>query len=146
MCTPQGCKHDPVTCCCWAWQVLVLDEATSALDVASEAAVVAATARLRAGRTSLVIAHRLSTVRDADSIAVMNQGRIVEQVCWHALACAAPAFVWPHWAGAGRTHGARLWHCLLRRAPSQRAGTPLRIHWVPHHVRAVGGGCRAGDT
>lgn len=60
-------------------RVLLLDEATSALDAESEALVQQALARLRAGRTTLVIAHRLSTVRDADLIVVMEAGRAVEQ-------------------------------------------------------------------
>ena len=60
-------------------QVLILDEATSALDTRTEAAVTAALAALSAGRTTLTIAHRLSTVRDADEIVVMSQGRIVER-------------------------------------------------------------------
>jgi subfamily B ATP-binding cassette protein MsbA len=59
--------------------VLLLDEATSALDAASETAVTAALARAQAGRTTLVIAHRLATVRDADHILVLDQGRVVEQ-------------------------------------------------------------------
>ena len=58
--------------------VLVLDEATSALDTRTEAAVTAALAELADGRTTLTIAHRLSTVRDADVIVVMDHGRIVE--------------------------------------------------------------------
>jgi subfamily B ATP-binding cassette protein MsbA len=58
--------------------ILLLDEATSALDAESERLVQDALARLMKGRTTLVIAHRLSTVRDADQIAVMEQGRIVE--------------------------------------------------------------------
>jgi subfamily B ATP-binding cassette protein MsbA len=59
-------------------RILLLDEATSALDTESEAAVQAALARLRQGRTTIVIAHRLSTVRDADLIVVMDDGRAVE--------------------------------------------------------------------
>ncbi len=59
--------------------VLLLDEATSALDAQSEAVVAEALATLATGRTTLVIAHRLSTVRDADKIVVMNRGRVVEQ-------------------------------------------------------------------
>jgi len=58
--------------------VLVLDEATSALDTRTEAAVTAALAELADGRTTLTIAHRLSTVRDADTIVVMDGGHIVE--------------------------------------------------------------------
>ena len=59
-------------------RILLLDEATSALDTESEAAVQAALARLRQGRTTIVIAHRLSTVRDADLIVVMADGKAVE--------------------------------------------------------------------
>jgi subfamily B ATP-binding cassette protein MsbA len=58
--------------------ILILDEATSSLDTESEAAVQAALSNLMEGRTVLVIAHRLSTVRRADRIAVMEDGRITE--------------------------------------------------------------------
>lgn len=60
-------------------RLLLLDEATSSLDAESEAAVVEALDRLRAGRTALVVAHRLSTVRDADVIFVLSQGAVVEK-------------------------------------------------------------------
>ena len=59
--------------------ILVLDEATSSVDSRTELQIREAMARLREDRTSFVIAHRLSTVRDADLILVMDQGRIVEQ-------------------------------------------------------------------
>jgi subfamily B ATP-binding cassette protein MsbA len=58
--------------------ILLLDEATSALDAASEAKIQDALARLSKGRTTLVIAHRLATVRDADWIIVMDRGGVVE--------------------------------------------------------------------
>ncbi len=58
--------------------ILLLDEATSALDNVSEQAIKAAIARLRQDRTVLVVAHRLSTVRDADLIVVMGQGKVLE--------------------------------------------------------------------
>ncbi len=59
-------------------RILLLDEATSALDTESEAAVQAALATLRRGRTTIVVAHRLSTVRDADLIVVMADGQAIE--------------------------------------------------------------------
>jgi ABC transporter fused permease/ATP-binding protein len=60
-------------------RVLVLDEATSNLDAESEAAVQVALARIMEGRTTIIVAHRLSTVRDADRIVVIEGSRIVEQ-------------------------------------------------------------------
>jgi ABC transporter fused permease/ATP-binding protein len=60
-------------------RVLILDEATSNLDAESEAAVQTALARIMADRTTIVIAHRLSTVRDADRIIVIENSQIVEQ-------------------------------------------------------------------
>ena len=65
--------------------VLVLDEATSALDSASEAAVQEALAVLMRGRTTVVVAHRLATVRDADRIVVLDGGRVVETGTHEAL-------------------------------------------------------------
>jgi ATP-binding cassette subfamily B protein len=59
--------------------ILILDEATSALDAATEARVSRALAALMSGRTTFIIAHRLSTVRDADEILVFDQGRIAER-------------------------------------------------------------------
>jgi subfamily B ATP-binding cassette protein MsbA len=60
-------------------RVLILDEATSSLDAESESAVQAAIARLLEGRTALIVAHRLSTIRNADRIVVLERGRIVEE-------------------------------------------------------------------
>ncbi len=57
---------------------MVLDEPTSGLDPISESYVMAGLARLTAGRTVLVIAHRLSTLRDADRVYVINHGRVVD--------------------------------------------------------------------
>jgi len=58
--------------------ILLLDEATSALDTQSEAQVRSALTRLMAGRTTLIIAHRLSTVRSANRIYVLDKGKVVE--------------------------------------------------------------------
>jgi ATP-binding cassette subfamily B protein len=65
--------------------ILLLDEATSALDAESERKVQTALDRLMEGRTTLVIAHRLATVRSADRILVMDGGRIVEEGTHEAL-------------------------------------------------------------
>ena len=66
-------------------KLLLLDEATSALDAESEHLVQQAIERAMVGRTVLVIAHRLSTVRNADLVIVIDQGRIAEQVPSNSL-------------------------------------------------------------
>ena len=70
-------------------RVVVLDEATAHLDSESEAAVQRALSEALTGRTALVIAHRLSTVRDADQILVIDDGRIVERGTHEELVAAA---------------------------------------------------------
>ncbi len=72
--------------------VLVLDEATSSLDVQTEKAVDEALERLAEGRTVIVIAHRLSTVRDADQIVVLDAGEIIERGTHEELAAAGGAY------------------------------------------------------
>jgi len=65
--------------------VLVLDEATTSVDAESEEEIQAAIAELMRGRTCLVVAHRLSTVRDADAILVLHHGQIRERGTHRAL-------------------------------------------------------------
>jgi ABC-type multidrug transport system fused ATPase/permease subunit len=72
--------------------ILILDEATSALDAATEARVGVALKALMQGRTTFIIAHRLSTVRDADVILVFDGGRIVEQGDFDTLVAAGGRF------------------------------------------------------
>ncbi|WP_237216062.1 ABC transporter ATP-binding protein [Falsiroseomonas oryziterrae] len=81
--------------------VLILDEATSALDTETERAIQAALADLARGRTTLVIAHRLATIRDADRIVVVQDGRIAEQGSHQALLAARGAYQTLHEAQFG---------------------------------------------
>jgi ABC-type multidrug transport system fused ATPase/permease subunit len=68
--------------------ILILDEPTSALDTESEATIVEALSQLPSGRTTLVIAHRLTTIRRADRIVVVERGRIVQDGTHHSLVAA----------------------------------------------------------
>jgi ATP-binding cassette subfamily B protein len=70
-------------------RVLILDEATSALDAESEHVVQEALDRLLEGRTTLVIAHRLSTVQGADRVVVLDGGRVVQEGTHAALVAEA---------------------------------------------------------
>ena len=76
--------------------LLILDEPTAALDAATEALVMQGLERLMAGRTTFVIAHRLSTVRRADTILVLDDGRIVEQGTFPELVARGGAFARLH--------------------------------------------------
>ncbi|MCI20763.1 ABC transporter ATP-binding protein, partial [Trifolium medium] len=60
-------------------RILLLDEATSALDVESERVVQETLDRIMINRTTIIVAHRLSTIRNADIIAVIHQGKVVEK-------------------------------------------------------------------
>ena len=72
--------------------LLILDEATSALDSSNERQILEAVARLRGQLTILLITHRLSTVRQADAIHVLSDGRIVESGTWMELTARDGAF------------------------------------------------------
>jgi ABC-type multidrug transport system fused ATPase/permease subunit len=72
--------------------ILILDEPTSALDGVTERTVLDALARLRRQRTTIVIAHRLTTVRDADRIIVLEQGRVVAEGPHEALLASSPLY------------------------------------------------------
>lgn len=65
--------------------MLILDEATSSIDTRTEVRIQSAFARMMQGRTSFIVAHRLSTIRQADVILVMQDGHIVEQGSHEAL-------------------------------------------------------------
>ena len=73
-------------------RVLILDEATASLDIPSERAVQAALRTVLAGRTALVIAHRLSTVLGADRVLVIHEGSVVEDGSPHQLIASGGRF------------------------------------------------------
>lgn len=72
--------------------VLLLDEATSALDVQSEQVVQEALDRIMVGRTTIVVAHRINTIKDLDSIALVGNGKVVERGTYAQLVNKRGAF------------------------------------------------------
>jgi subfamily B ATP-binding cassette protein MsbA len=86
--------------------ILILDEATSALDNESERLVQDALQKLMQGRTTLIVAHRLSTIEHADRVIVMERGRIVEQGTPTELLSRGGAYTRLHHRGEwDNTHG-----------------------------------------
>ncbi|XP_043704920.1 ABC transporter B family member 19-like [Telopea speciosissima] len=116
-------------------KVLLLDEATSALDVGSETIVQEALDRLMVGRTTVVVAHRLSTIRNVDTIAVIQQGQVVESGAHDELIAKSGAYAslirFQEMArnrdfGATSTHrsrSSRLSHSLSTKSLSLRSGS-----------------------
>jgi ATP-binding cassette subfamily B protein len=86
--------------------ILILDEATSALDTETERAIQAALAELARGRTTLVIAHRLATIQNADRIVVVDENGVAEQGRHTELIAAGGAYRRLHEAQYGVAHEA----------------------------------------
>ncbi|GMV41038.1 MAG: ABC transporter ATP-binding protein [Myxococcales bacterium] len=101
-------------------RILILDEATSHLDSENEALVHAALQRLMLGRTTLVIAHRLNTIRKADIILVLDEGRIVERGTWDELLSGDTVF--RRLVGAQAEAGAVLLDLGAEREPARADG------------------------
>ncbi|XP_057768684.1 ABC transporter B family member 19-like [Salvia miltiorrhiza] len=114
-------------------KILLLDEATSALDAGSESIVQEALERLMVGRTTVVVAHRLSTVRNVDSIAVLQQGQVVETGTHEELIAKAggayASLIRFQETGGNReysthrTRSSRLSHSLSTKSLSLRSGS-----------------------
>ncbi|KAK6155103.1 hypothetical protein DH2020_009351 [Rehmannia glutinosa] len=117
-------------------KILLLDEATSALDAGSESIVQEALDRLMVGRTTVVVAHRLSTIRNVDSIAVIQQGQVVETGTHEELISKAGAYAslirFQEMVGTRelstnpstrRTRSSRLSHSLSTKSLSLRSGS-----------------------
>ncbi|KAF7802968.1 ABC transporter B family member 19 [Senna tora] len=116
-------------------KILLLDEATSALDAGSESIVQEALDRLMVGRTTVVVAHRLSTIRNVDSIAVIQQGQVVETGTHEELISKAGTYAslirFQEMVGnrdlsnpsTRRTRSSRLSHSLSTKSLSLRSGS-----------------------
>ena len=78
-------------------EIVILDEATSALDTVTEGLIRAALDEIIVGKTAIVIAHRLATVRDADRIAVLEKGQVVEEGSFQELLSKKEGFFYSYW-------------------------------------------------
>ena len=104
-------------------RVVVLDEATARMDPATAERVTHATRALLAGRTGIVVAHRLATVRHADSVAVLHEGRLVEHGPWAELAASGGRFArLVQAAGQGDEDGGQFAESLAELAPRRAPG------------------------
>ena len=110
-------------------KILILDEATSALDSENEALITAALSRLMAGRTVIIIAHKLSVVRHADVILVMSRGRVVERGSHDQLLTEHPTGLYArlllHQAGGAKGGGSHSRHTGL--PPSEPSDSELDL-------------------
>ena len=138
VCIARALYHDP--------PVLLFDEATSALDTESEAAVKRNLDRVLEDRTAVIVAHRLSTIRDADTIAVLEQGRIVEHGTHDALLDRAGSLLPPAGQPGRLTHGTEVRgsaiHGSLSRVMSLRRkkASRQRVWWIPGGLSGGGSG------
>jgi hypothetical protein len=117
--------------------ILILDEPTSSIDSRTEAAILEALDRLMVGRTTFLIAHRLSTVRNADLILTMDQGRIVEQGSHADLLRQKGLYKQLHDLHTGMLR--RRFRPLSPSAatlPDPDAQSPYRVEWLDHWIPA----------
>lgn len=127
--------------------ILILDEATSALDNISEREVQRALGMTSADRTTILVAHRLSTLRDADRIFVFDEGRIVEVGNFDDLVAAGGVFTELfRSAENGVTTNAGPEPAGVVAGPASRAGGAAGGNVAPHAASGVGVATSASDT